>query len=34
VGHAPRPQLDPIEHAAWAQVARVLLNTQEVITRY
>jgi hypothetical protein len=34
VGHAPRPQLDPLEHAAWAQVARVLLNTQEVITRY
>jgi hypothetical protein len=34
VGLAPRPQLDPVEHAAWAQVARVLLNTQEVITRY
>jgi hypothetical protein len=34
VGLAPRPQLDPIEHAAWTQLARVLLNTQEVITRY
>jgi len=34
VGLAPRPKLDPVEHAAWTQVARVLLNTQEVITRY
>ncbi|MEI6239563.1 MAG: PSD1 and planctomycete cytochrome C domain-containing protein [Planctomycetia bacterium] len=34
VGLAPRAQLDPIDHAAWTQVARVLLNTQEVITRY
>lgn len=34
VGLAPRPTLDPIEHAAWTQLARVLLNTQEVITRY
>lgn len=34
VGLAPRPSLDPIEHAAWTQLARVLLNTQEVITRY
>jgi len=34
VGLAPRPSLDPIEHAAWMQLARVLLNTQEVITRY
>ena len=34
VGLAPRLQLDPVEHAAWTQVARVLLNTQEVITRY
>ena len=34
VGLAPRAKLDPIEHAAWTQVARVLLNTQEVITRY
>ena len=34
VGLAPRPQLDPVEHAAWTQLARVLLNTQEVITRY
>lgn len=34
VGHAPRPDFDSVEHAAWAQLARVLLNTQEVITRY
>ena len=34
VGIAPRPDLDPVEHAAWAQLCRVLLNTQEVITKY
>jgi len=34
VGLAPRGDLDPVEHAAWTQLARVLLNTQEVITRY
>lgn len=34
VGHASRPDFDSVEHAAWAQLARVLLNTQEVITRY
>jgi hypothetical protein len=34
VGIAQRPDLDPVEHAAWAQLCRVLLNTQEVITRY
>ena len=34
IGLAPRPTLDPVEHAAWTQLARVLLNTQEVITRY
>jgi hypothetical protein len=34
VGIAPRPSLDPVEHAAWTQLCRVLLNTQEVITRY
>jgi hypothetical protein len=33
-GLAPKDQLDPVEHAAWTQLARVLLNTQEVITRY
>ena len=33
-GLSPRPALDSIELAAWTQVARVLLNTQEVITRY
>jgi hypothetical protein len=34
VGLAARPALDPVEHAAWTQLARVVLNTQEVITRY
>ncbi|NDC63196.1 MAG: DUF1553 domain-containing protein, partial [Planctomycetia bacterium] len=34
VGIAARPPLDPVEHAAWTQLCRVLLNTQEVITRY
>jgi hypothetical protein len=34
VGLAPRPALDPFEHATWTQLARVILNTQEVITRY
>jgi hypothetical protein len=34
VGLAPRPRIDPVEHAAWTQLARVLMNTQEVITRY
>lgn len=34
VGLAPKPDLDPAEHAAWTQVARVLLNAQETITRY
>jgi hypothetical protein len=34
VGLASSPKLDPIEHAAWTQVARVVLNTHEVITRY
>ena len=34
VGLAPQAGLDPVEHAAWTQLARVLLNTQEVITRY
>jgi hypothetical protein len=34
VGLAPRPELDPVDYAAWTQLARVLLNTQEVITRY
>jgi hypothetical protein len=34
VGLAPRAQRDPIEQAAWTQIARVLLNTQEVLTRY
>ncbi len=34
VGLAPDAGLDPAEHAAWTQVARVLLNAQETITRY
>jgi hypothetical protein len=34
VGLAASPKLDPIEHAAWTHVARVVLNTHEVITRY
>jgi hypothetical protein len=34
VGLASRPTLDPVEHAAWTQAARVLLNLHEVITRY
>jgi hypothetical protein len=34
IGLAPKATLDPIEHAAWTQLARVLLNTQETITRY
>jgi len=34
VGLAPKAALDPAELAAWTQVARVLLNAQETITRY
>jgi hypothetical protein len=34
IGIAPRPELPPAELAAWTQVARVLLNSQEVLTRY
>jgi hypothetical protein len=34
IGLAPKAPLDPSEHAAWTQLARVLLNTQETITRY
>lgn len=34
IGLAPKAALDPVEHAAWTQVARVLLNAQETITRY
>jgi hypothetical protein len=35
VGMAPIPaDSDPVELAAWTSVARVLLNLQEVITRY
>ena len=33
-GLAPKANLDPAEHAAWTQFARVLLNAQETITRY
>jgi hypothetical protein len=34
VGNAPVPAGDPAELAAWTSVARVILNLQEVITRY
>lgn len=34
VGLTPPPAGDPVELAAWTNLARVLLNTQEVITRY
>ena len=34
VGFAPAPAGDVAEHAAWTQVARVILNLQETITRY
>ena len=34
IGFAPPTAGDPAELAAWTQVARVLLNSQEVITRY
>ena len=34
VGSAPVPAGDPAELAAWTNVARVILNSQEVITRY
>jgi len=34
IGLAPRSAGDPIELAAWTSVARVILNLQEVITRY
>ena len=33
-GLAPQAPLDPADHAAWTQLARVLLKTHEVITRY
>lgn len=34
VGLSPPPAGDTVELAAWTKVARVLLNSQEVITRY
>jgi hypothetical protein len=37
VGNAPVPpekDLDPAEHAAWAELCRVVLNLHEAITRY
>jgi hypothetical protein len=35
VGNAPQPKdLDPAEHAAWAEVCRVVMNLHEAITRY
>jgi hypothetical protein len=34
IGFSPPPQGNAAELAAWAQVARVILNSHEVITRY
>ena len=34
VGFAPKPEGDPVELAAWTSLCRVVLNSQEVITRY
>jgi hypothetical protein len=34
IGLSPAATIDPVEHASWTQLARVLLNTQETITRY
>ncbi len=34
VGLTPVPAGDPVETAAWSQLARVVLNLQEFITRY
>ncbi len=34
VGFSPPPAGDPAELAAWSQACRVLLNSQEAITRY
>lgn len=34
IGIAPAAARDPVEHAAWTQLARVLLNTQETLCRY
>jgi len=34
IGYAPPTQGDPAEAAAWTTVCRVILNSQEVITRY
>jgi hypothetical protein len=34
IGLSPPPTGDPVELAAWTSLARVLLNSQEVITRY
>jgi hypothetical protein len=33
-GESPRDErLDPVEHAAWTQVASMILNLSETITR-
>ena len=34
IGLSPPPTGDVVELAAWTSLARVLLNSQEVITRY
>jgi hypothetical protein len=34
VGESPRdPAIEPAEHAAWMQLASLLLNLSEVVTR-
>jgi hypothetical protein len=34
VGESPRdPSIEPAEHAAWMQLASLLLNLSEVVTR-
>lgn len=34
IGLAPKADFDPVLHASWTQLARVLLNAHETITRY
>jgi len=34
IGLSPQAGLDPVLHASWTQLARVLLNAHETITRY
>lgn len=34
IGHAPAPNADPIDQAAWTNLCRVILNLHETLTRY